>query len=247
MQGLVTLDFGNTNPHAGLFQKMNNNWELIKVIPLDELQLYLHQVGMSAHNSAVVLCQVKAREDEVSKLQEQGFLVTRLKDYWRGVKFAGMPVHYSQTLGEDRLIEAFYAFKKVKMPTLVIDAGTFVTMDVVTAEGFLGGYIIPGADSYLQTFQRGEQLKPFNLAMGPVKELPQETTQAMTGSYSAFVELAYKLVRDHQLQKIIVTGGQMEQWKNFFQNKELPVAIEVQPNLIHSALHYWYTTQIEPL
>lgn len=247
MQGLVTLDFGNSNPHAGLFQKINNRWELIKVVPLAELQLYLHQLGMSAHNSAVVLCEVKAREEEVAKLQEQGFLITRLKDYWRGVKFAGMPVHYTNTLGEDRLIEAFYAYKKERTPTLVIDAGTFVTMDVITAEGFLGGYIIPGTESYLQTFQRGEQLKQFNLAIDPVHELPHETTQAMTGSYSAFVELAHKLIRDHQLNKIIITGGQMELWKNFFPKGISSVMVEVQPNLIHSALHYWYTTQIEPL
>ncbi|MFP5387285.1 MAG: type III pantothenate kinase, partial [Bacteriovoracia bacterium] len=116
MQGLITLDFGNTNPHAGLFQKAQEKWELVKVVPLNELQIYLGQLGMSAHNSSVVVCEVKAREDEIQKLQEQGFLVTRVKDYWRGTKFAGMPVHYAKTLGEDRLIEAFYCYKKEKTP-----------------------------------------------------------------------------------------------------------------------------------
>lgn len=247
MQGLITLDFGNTNPHAGLFQKNQGDWKLIKVIPLDELPIYLDQLGMSAHNSSVVLCEVKSREDEVQGLQEQGFLVTRVKDYWKGSKFAGMPVHYAKTLGEDRLIEAFYCFKTDKKPTLIIDAGTFVTMDVVTAEGFQGGYIIPGTRAYFSAFDKGEQLKDIPLTMNFTDALPRATAEAMVESYSAFAALAKKIIQDHKIEKLVITGGLTTLWEGFFVNEKNGPVVEGHPHLVHSALQFWMTTQIELL
>ena len=247
MQGLITLDFGNTNPHAGLFQKLKDQWELIKVVPLNELPIYLTQLEMKADNTSVVVCEVKAREDEIQQLQAMGFLITRLKDYWRGTKFAGMPVHYATTLGEDRLIEAYYCFKKYKTPTLVIDAGTFVTIDVVTENGFLGGYIIPGVEAYFSAYEKGEQLKSVPLNLSFSHTLPTDTASAITESYSTFAILAKKLVTDHQIQKIILTGGLTSLWEGLFQDEEKKFVVEGQPNLIHLALRYWFTTQIEPL
>lgn len=247
MQGLITLDFGNTNPHAGLFQRHNNQWNLIKVVPLAELNLYLTQLEMSAHNTSVVVCEVKAREDEIQKLQEAGFLVTRVKDYWRGTKFAGMPVNYAKTLGEDRLIEAFFVYKKYKSPSLIIDAGTFVTMDVVTENGFQGGYIIPGAAAYFEAYGKGEQLKDVPLNLAITHKLPTETAQAITESYSAFAALAKKLVKEHNIQRIVVTGGLTSLWTGFFEPSIPSLVVEGDQHLIHWALHYWMTTQIEPL
>ncbi len=247
MQGLVTLDFGNTNPHAGLFQKAQGAWTLVTVAPLAELALSLAQLGMSAHDTSVVVCEVRAREDAIAKLQELGFLVTRLKDYWRGTRFAGMPVNYAPTLGEDRLIEAFYAYKKERIPQLVIDAGTFVTMDVVTENGFEGGYIIPGLRAYFETFGRGEQLRAVALDERLPSTLPRETAGAMAGSYTAFAALAKKLVREHNLKKIVLTGGQRTLWEGFFRDGDHGSVVESHPHLIHWALHFWMTTQIEPL
>lgn len=247
MQGLITLDFGNTNPHAGLFQKVQGNWKLIKVVPWNEIQIYITQLEMNAHNTSVVLCEVKSREEELMTLQEQGFLITRVKDYWRGTKFAGMPVHYAKTLGEDRLIEAYYCYKKEKISTLLIDAGTFVTMDVVTENGFMGGYIIPGTEAYFSTYGKGEQLKDIPLTLNFKHELPQETAAAIIESYSAFAALAKSLISEHKIQKITLTGGLTSLWEGFFNREKTGLVVEGHPHLIHWALQYWMTTQIEPL
>jgi len=247
MQGLITIDFGNTNPHAGLFQKHQNEWNLIKVCPWGELQLYLKQLEMTPNNSSMVLAEVKAREDELAILQNQGFLITRVKDYWRGTKFAGMPVNYAKTLGEDRLIQAFYSFKKIQASTLLIDAGTFVTMDVITKAGFEGGYIIPGINHYAEVFKKGEQLKEVAINQAVSPELPHGTTEAMRDSYFAFAALAQKLISEHNIQKILITGGQSELWKHISKELKLSVVVQEEVNLIHLALQYWMTTQIEPL
>lgn len=247
MQGLITLDFGNSHPHAGVFQKLSGNWDLLKVVPFHELPILLDQLSMSAHNTSIVLSDVKAREEELQTYIDQGYLLTRLKEYWRGARFAGMPVHYAKSLGEDRLIEAFYAYKKLKEAVLIIDAGTFTTMDVVTREGFLGGYIIPSFKAYSGLYQAGENLKGHDLNFNHEGKLPQETHQAMSESYSAFGALAHELMKNHSLTKILLTGGQSDLWNGFFTQSQSPLVVEHSPHLIHLALHHWMTTQIEPL
>ncbi len=246
MQGLITLDFGNSHPHAGLFQKVQKDWQLLKVVPLSELSIYLPQFQMGPENTSMVLCDVKSREDELNTFIEQGYLLTRIKEYWRGDRFSGMPVHYATTLGEDRLVEAYYVYKKLKIPALVIDAGTFVTMDVVTPKGFAGGYIIPGIQNYFQLFEKGEKLKNITLTHDFTLALPQTTAAAMTESYTAFAALARTLARDHQLEKIILTGGNAIIWQTLLTNLEGGCKVEIDQHLIHSSMHYWFTTQIEP-
>jgi type III pantothenate kinase len=247
MQGLVTIDFGNTNPHAGLFQKHQSEWNLIKVCPFSEISLYLTQLQMTPHNSQLILSEVKARDEDLQPLLEQGFLLTRVKDYWRGNKFAGMAVNYAQTLGEDRLIQAYYVFKKMKANVLLIDAGTFVTMDVVSTQGFQGGYIFPGLANYQASFQNGELLKNVSLSNTLSSELPRATAEAMRDSYLGFAALAQKLILEHKIDKIVLTGGQSTLWKQIFDHLKVSVIVEVEPILIHWALQYWMTTQIETL
>jgi pantothenate kinase type III len=239
MQGLITLDFGNTNPHAGLFRKVDKKWSLIKVVPFQELALYLDQLKMTPDNSSIVNCEVKAREEELQPLIEQGFLLTRVRDYWRGERFAGMKVNYAKSLGEDRLILAHYRYKTQRVPTLIIDAGTYLTFDIVNEEGFQGGYIIPGEKSYFSSFSQGEQLKDIPLTLSQNEELPHTTAEAMAGGYKAFASFARELIKEHSIGQIITTGGNASHWQK--------LATQNEPHLIHLALHHWMTTQIEPL
>jgi pantothenate kinase type III len=247
MQGLITLDFGNSNPHAGLFQQQLGQWSLIKVAPLAELQIFLSQLKMNPLNTSVVLCEVKSQEESLQALMEQGYLITRVKDYWRGTKFAGMSVNYTKTLGEDRLMEAFYSYKHHKCPLLLINAGTFVTMDVITPLGFLGGYIIPGTKTYFEAYQKGEQLKDVLIGPSVRHVLPQNTADAINHSYGAFAALAKELIKDHNVEKIVLSGGEASLWSEFFEEEKSSLVVECNEHLIHWALHYWMTTQIEPL
>lgn len=247
MQGLITLDFGNTNPHAGIFFKADGDWSLEAVVPLAALSGELENRGFAAHNASVVVCEVRARENEITRLQKEGFLVTRVRDYWRGTRFAGMPVNYAKTLGEDRLILAYHCYKKEKAPTLIIDAGTFVTLDVVTDAGFLGGYICPGITAYFELYQRGEKLKDTPPGSGFFSGLPRETEHAISGSYGAFAALAKRLIYQHNIRKVVITGGSSRLWETFFEEEKQTLVVESSPHLIHWALNHWMTTQIEPL
>lgn len=247
MQGLVTLDFGNSRPHAGIFKKENGTWRMEEVVPFSGLSSRLKDAQMNAHDTSLVLCEVRSREEELFPYLQQGYLLTRLKDYWRGEKFSGMPVHYAKTLGEDRLIQAHYLFKQKQVPSLLIDAGTFTTLDVITERGFMGGYIVPGRSLYQSTFQKGELLKSVDLDQDNSSELPHETAHAMRDGYRAFASLSRDIIHQHGSQRVVLTGGDALLWKKLFDDLKLGVLVEVKPHLIHFALHHWWTTQIEPL
>jgi type III pantothenate kinase len=247
MQGLITIDFGNTNPHAGLFKKNKNGWKLITVTPWERLTQQLAEHQLSADNSSMILSEVKPREDELMPYLQQGYLLNRIKDYWKGSSFAGMPVNYAHTIGEDRLIQAFYIFKKIKESVLLIDAGTYLTLDIIDQQGFKGGYIVPGIQKYFDSFQQGEFIKAVSLDHNFNDQLPHSTKEAMRDSYLAFAALVQKLVKDHKIQKILVTGGQGVIWKNLLSDLESTVSVQLEDDLIHWAMHYWMTTQIELL
>lgn len=247
MQGLVTLDFGNTNPTAALFQKHFGEWKLIKSCPINELNLFLKDLEMEPGNTSMVLSQVRERKEELNQLREQGYLITELKEYWRGERFAGMPVNYAQTLGQDRLIQAFYIYKKIKKNCLLLDAGTFLTLDVVTQQGFRGGYIVPGIKNYMQAFTQGELLKDTDLSGEVQSVLPTKTSEAMRDSYIAFYYLALKLIEDYQIEHVVLTGGGCDFWKKIFEGQKLKIEMDTNKNFIHESLLYWMTTQIELL
>lgn len=57
----------------------------------------------------------------------------------------GMGVSFPKEVGADRLANAAYAIRFLKLPSVVVDFGTATTFDVVSAKGiYEGGAILPG-------------------------------------------------------------------------------------------------------
>src|SRR5204862_7221363 len=65
----------------------------------------------------------------------------------------GMPIRIDnpRELGADRLVNAIAAFEHLGGPCIVVDFGTAITFDAVSAEGeYVGGIIAPGAEISLE-------------------------------------------------------------------------------------------------
>ena len=69
----------------------------------------------------------------------------------------------------------------------------------------------------------------------------------MRDSYYAYAALAQKLISEQKIQKILITGGQCALWKQIFDQAALSVVVQEDATLVHLALQYWMTTQIEIL
>lgn len=216
---LITIDNGNTNPNVAI-----HDAGVIKgLIPLSQ---YVQEKGDFILISSVgQTIPIKASFDLKTK---------RTKTH-----FFEMPVHYSETLGDDRLIAAYGVYKKLKEneKALVIDAGTFITVDLVTSQGFQGGYIFPGLNRFLKTYADSAQLPLLSkdlIFKKASSDLPHTTEEAITKACEVYVKaVILDVVKKTSPGKVIFTGGSAEELKKEI---SLEVPSELDRHLIHSAL-----------
>ena len=147
--------------------------------------------------------------------------------------FLGMPVRYAKTLGADRLALGRYVYEGGGTePTLVVDVGTFITVDLITDGGFMGGVILPGLEAYSASFLRGARLprlakEGFASAQSTLRA--QTTQEALVNGLRLWLEGLVR-VSGEKVEKIYLTGGDMD-----IVSLWLPEAISVR-HLIHFAL-----------
>ena len=152
---LLALDVGNTNTVVGLFDgdELRTHWRLTTHAErtADEVGMWLLQMlrweeidpsDIEAVTISSVVPQVDLRLREGAKryLNRTPFFIEP------GIR-TGMPllVDAPNELGADRLCDAVAAFAEHGGPCLVLDFGTAVTWEVVSAAGeYLGGAIAPG-------------------------------------------------------------------------------------------------------
>jgi type III pantothenate kinase len=229
-----TIDHGNTNTTIQLHENgVSSNIKLEEYLSSEQYQTY---PGLVTSVGA----------EEISFPAS----IKDIKEYHHESFFLDMSVNYSQSLGSDRLINAYWIYKNELCPAesiLHIDAGTFTTMDMISLNGFEGGFIFPGETTYLQSFSRGEKLPTFNKAnIKNEMTLPRDTEAAIKQSYLLFMVGALKeVIMKYNPQSIIVTGGNavnlvflLSQLGN--ESNEKLVKYKTIPKLTHKALKFFY-------
>ncbi|MDA9313033.1 type III pantothenate kinase, partial [Vicingaceae bacterium] len=145
------------------------------------------------------------------------------------------------TLGKDRI--AAVAGAQGQFPnqnTLVIDAGTCVTYDFLTAEGdYLGGAISPGVQLRLQAMNDYTSKLPllkWEGADNPQSIGDTTITSMLSGAVNGLISEMRGFIESYEKQykslKIVITGGD----SNFFV-KELKNGIFADPNLVLKGLN----------
>lgn len=229
---LITIDNGNTNPHVGLF--LNN--KLIKIIPLKDYS--------PDKDDFILISDVGTPLPITPSFSLKNKRHTKDNPY-----FFDMPVHYSETLGDDRLYWGYALYKKIQSSQeriLAIDAGTFITMDLITSEGFMGGYIYPGIKTFLSSYAKGNLLPNLSEEALIDCELPHSTEEAILGAADQYLLfLLDGMIKKIQPCKIVLTGGNLEALKSIFLKLNLKVPLETDPHSIHLALALIYHCQLQ--
>lgn len=215
---LVTIDNGNTNPNVAYF----DNGVLQSVVPLAQY--------VPEKNDYILISTVGKKLDIKPSFD--------LKSKRSKTHFFDMKVDYSETLGDDRLIASYGIFKNLKAneKVLIIDAGTFITCDLVSPEGFLGGYIFPGIERFLATYTDSAQLPRLSKdSLFKTKSLlPHSTDEAILMATEMYLKASMEeIIKQTAPDKIIFTGGSAEDMKKLV---SLKVRSETDRHLIHSAL-----------
>lgn len=128
---------------------------------------------------------------------------------------AGVTNHYQDMgrLGVDRWLAMLAAFNRARGACVIVDAGTALTIDAVSAEGsHLGGYILPGRQLMAKVLQENTRIR---LAPEPPEaavDLGHGTEAAVrNGIYASEIALIEKVVRDCHAQlgelAIYLAGG----------------------------------------
>ncbi|MFA4972612.1 MAG: type III pantothenate kinase [bacterium] len=141
-------------------------------------------------------------------------------------------------LGVDRLLAAAAAYARHRRALIVIDAGTAMTIDLVTARGeFAGGAIFPGIDSSARSLAkiaaRLSYVKP-----SPARRIVAKNTRdaIRAGMFHGYAGLIDHIVRrmsaeSHTRPLVVVTGGDAALVK-----LACPIVRHLHPNLVLEGL-----------
>jgi type III pantothenate kinase len=158
---LLAVDVGNTQTHLGMFrdEELVEHWRFatMRDATADELAtglvglLALRGLSLDDVSGAVVSSVVPQLSHEWAELGSR-YLGGALQVIGPGVK-TGIPIRTENPheTGPDRLVNAVAAYDRIGGACVVVDFGTAVTHDVVSAAGeYLGGVIFPGVEISLE-------------------------------------------------------------------------------------------------
>lgn len=183
---LLVVDVGNTQTHFGTFdgERLVEHWRLatVRQSTADELGaalrnlLELRGVNMGQIDASIVSSTVPELGPEWAEMTER-YLGHRMIVVGPGIR-TGMPLRYDnpREIGADRLVNAVAAHALLGGPCVVVDFGTAITYDPVSAEGeYLGGIISPGVEISLDALtERAAKLPKIDVA--PPRSLIGKTT-----------------------------------------------------------------------
>ncbi|MFL5874744.1 MAG: type III pantothenate kinase [Solirubrobacteraceae bacterium] len=167
---LLVVDVGNTQTHFGTFRdgELVEHWRFATVREStgDELGaafaslLELRGQSFDDVDASIVSTVVPELEPEYEAMSAR-YLGHPTLLVGPGLK-TGMPIRIDnpRELGADRLVNSIAAYERFGGPCVVVDFGTSINYDVVSADGeFLGGIIAPGVEISMEALhQRAAKL-----------------------------------------------------------------------------------------
>jgi type III pantothenate kinase len=224
---LLTIDVGNSNTVLGVFrgEELIANWRLTtaRTQTVDEYGVLARNLfslaGLNKEMiSGVIISSVVPPLNWTLAEMSRLYLGRKALFVEMGVK-TGMSVHVDNPMevGADRIVNGVAAFHQFGGPCVVVDFGTAITFDVISAKcEFLGGVIAPGIGiSSEALFARTARL-PRVEVKDPGKVIGTNTvTNIQSGLYYGSVDmvdgiLARIKTEMHAEPAIVATGGQAQ-------------------------------------
>jgi type III pantothenate kinase len=203
-------------------------------IPTRKLtQVVLRKVLKSKAVDAVVVSSVVPKRDKVIRKalgSRRPFFITAQSDLGVGVDYPA-----PETIGADRLANAAAVAALYGLPAIVVDFGTAVTFDVVSAKGdYVGGVIAPGLEAMTSFLYQRTALLPKLTLHEPVNAIGKTTRSAMMSGaiygYRGLVREIISRIRAESFSKakvrVVATGGYAE-----LIARQLPEIEAVHPGL----------------
>jgi type III pantothenate kinase len=223
---LLVVDVGNTQTHFGLFRSgevdVEQHWRFatIRESTSDELGaalaslLALRRLGLADIGRSIVSSTVPQLSEQWTEMAARylGHEMLLVSPQLR----TGMPIRIDNPheVGADRLVNSIAAYERVRATCVVVDFGTAITYDAVSAAGeYLGGIITPGAEISIDAlYERAAKLPKVELAV-PRALIGKSTVDAIrSGIVYGFAGQVDGIVRRLRAElgegtTVIATGG----------------------------------------
>jgi type III pantothenate kinase len=222
---LLTIDVGNTNTVLGVFrgEGLIANWRLTtaRTQTVDEYGVLTRNLfslaGLSKEMiSGVIISSVVPPLNWTLAEMSRLYLGKKALFVELGVK-TGMSVHVDNPMevGADRIVNGVAAFHQYGGPCVVVDFGTAITFDVISAKcEFLGGVIAPGLGIASEAlFSRTARLPRVEIK-DPGKTIGTNTvTNIQAGLYYGAVDMVDGMLARIKAEMkaeptVVATGGQ---------------------------------------
>jgi type III pantothenate kinase len=223
---LLVVDVGNTQTHFGVIgageSEVAEHWRFATVREStgDELGAALSNLlalrGMSFEDvEDSIISSTVPQLSEQWTMMAQRYLGQEMLVVGPTVR-TGMPIRVDNPheVGADRLVNAVAAYERVKDTCIVVDFGTAITYDAVSAAGeYLGGIITPGAEISIDAlYERAAKLPKVEIAE-PRALIGKSTVEAIRSGiafgFAGQVEGIVRRLRDElgPGTMVIATGG----------------------------------------
>jgi len=222
---LLTIDVGNTNTVLGVFrgEELIANWRLTtaRSQTVDEYGVLARNLfslaGLNQEMiTGVIISSVVPPVNWTLAEMSRVYFNRKALFVEMGVK-TGLSVHVDNPadVGADRIVNGVAAFQKYGGPCVVVDFGTAVTFDVISAKcEFLGGLIAPGIGIASDAlFARTARLPRVEIK-DPGKVIGTNTvTNIQAGLYYGSVDMVDGILARIKAEMkadpaIVATGGQ---------------------------------------
>jgi type III pantothenate kinase len=222
---LLAIDAGNTNTVLGAFRgpELVANWRLTTARDqtVDEYGILIRNLFTLTNldsrefHHVIISSVVPSLNSTLDGMAERYFHAKALF-VEPGVK-TGMPILYDspQEVGADRIVNSVAAFTKYGGPCIIVDFGTAINFDAVSARGeYLGGALAPGIGiSADALFTRAARLWRVEIR-DPGKIIGSNTAHSLqAGLFYGFTDLVDGIVERMkrvlgEQSRVIATGGQ---------------------------------------
>ena len=245
---VLAIDIGNTNVSLGVvgqgrfFGHCDVEQGLPAKVFSTKLASLLKNIGRRYSLKTVVICSVVPSQLKVMELSVKKYLKIKPIVIGRDIN---VPIknkyHHPHHVGSDRLVGAYAVKCLYGAPAIIIDFGTAITFDIVSAKGeYEGGMIVPGLQLSVESlFQKTALLPRLEKIRSPRSLIGKTTKDSILNGLiygygmmcSGMIDLIKRKMK--QKPKIVVTGGYTRLMKKYIARK----IDKIDPHLIFKGIY----------
>jgi len=232
----IVVDLGNTNKKIGLFQDQRLvHMEISDQLSLRTLKEVFGKYPGITHGIVSSVVTFPAYLRTYLEEQLEGFIELN----------SHTPIPISNAyktpgrLGKDRLASAVAGTSLFGgFPVLIINAGTCITYDMVTAEKeYLGGAISPGIQMRFKALHTFTEKLPLVSLKEAIPLIGMDTQGSInSGVVNGTLEEIKGMIRQYRVEypnlQVVISGGDAE-----YLDKQLKIRIFAFPNVVMFGLH----------